>query len=121
MTIHIITQKKNGEKVKGYDTTYHRLFWEKPAATITKWNGIMGSQNNVHPGKFWKNDENGEPLYTNPRVLTIYELLIVSSLPTDWDIPDWANDQLIRFVIGEGVPPLMVKKIIEPVMAHERS
>lgn len=112
-------KKKNGEKVKGYDTTYHRLFWEKPAATITKWNGIMGSQNNVHPGKFWKNDENGEPLYTNPRVLTIYELLIVSSLPTDWDIPDWANDQLIRFVIGEGVPPLMVKKIIEPVMAHE--
>ena len=114
-------KKKNGEKVKGYDTTYHRLFWEKPAATITKWNGIMGSQNNVHPGRFWKNDENGEPLYTNPRVLTIYELLIVSSLPTDWDIPDWANDQLIRFVIGEGVPPLMVKKIIEPVMAHERS
>ena len=114
-------KKKNGEKVKGYDTTYHRLFWEKPAATITKWNGIMGSQNNVHPGKFWKNDENGDPLYTNPRVLTIYELLVVSSLPTDWDIPDWANDQLIRFVIGEGVPPLMVKKIIEPVMAHERS
>ena len=81
----------------------------------------MGSQNNVHPGRLWKYDEKGEPLYTNPRVLTIYELLVVSSLPTDWDIPDWANDQLIRFVIGEGVPPLMVKSIIEPVMVHERS
>lgn len=110
----------NGDKVKGYDTTYHRLFWEKPSATITKWNGIMGSQNNVHPGCFWKNDENGDPMYTNPRVLTIYELLVVSSLPTDWDIPDWASNQLIRFAIGEGVPPLMVKKIIEPVMAFER-
>ena len=114
-------KKTNGERVKGYDTTYHRLFWDKPAATITKWNGIMGSQNNVHPGREWKRDEDGDMMYTNPRVLTIYELLVVSSLPTDWDIPDWANNQLIRFVIGEGVPPLMVKKIIEPVMVYERS
>lgn len=112
-------KKKDGNRVKGYDTTYHRLFWDKPSATITKWNGIMGSQNNVHPGRFWKNDENGDPMYTNPRVLTIYELLIVSSLPTDWDIPDWADNQLIRFVIGEGVPPLMVKKIIKKVMDYE--
>lgn len=114
-------KKKDGERVKGYDTTYHRLFWNKPAATITKWNGIMGSQNNVHPGREWRTDENGDMMYTNPRVLTIYELLIVSTLPTDWDIPDWANNQLIRFVIGEGVPPLMVKKIIKPVMEYERS
>nr|WP_296103866.1 DNA cytosine methyltransferase [uncultured Mediterraneibacter sp.] len=112
-------KKKDGNRVKGYDTTYHRLFWDKPSATITKWNGIMGSQNNVHPGRFWKNDENGDPMYTNPRVLTIYELLVVSSLPTDWDIPDWADNQLIRFVIGEGVPPLMVKKIIKQVMNYE--
>ena len=62
-----------------------------------------------------------DKLYTNPRVLTIYELLIVSSLPVDWNIPEWANDQLIRFVIGEGIPPLMVKKIIQQVMEYERS
>jgi DNA (cytosine-5)-methyltransferase 1 len=109
-------KKTNGERVKGYDTTYHRLFWDKPAATVTMWNGILGSQNNVHPGRLWKIDEKGEKLYTNPRVLTIYELLIVSSLPIDWNIPDWANEQLIRFVIGEGIPPLMVKKIVEPIL-----
>ena len=112
-------KKKDGQRVKGYDTTYHRLFWDKPAATITKWNGLMGSQNNVHPGRPWKHDANGDMMYTNPRVLTIYELLVVSSLPPDWNIPDWANNQLIRFVIGEGVPPLMVKKIIQPVMEYE--
>lgn len=67
-------KKKDGNRVKGYDTTYHRLFWDKPAATITKWNGIMGSQNNVHPGRFWKNDENGDPMYTNPRVLNMIRL-----------------------------------------------
>ncbi|MBR0503251.1 MAG: DNA cytosine methyltransferase [Paludibacteraceae bacterium] len=109
-------KKTNGERVRGYDTTYHRLFWDKPAATVTMWNGILGSQNNVHPGRFWKKDNNGDCLYTNPRVLTIYELMVVSSLPLDWNIPDWANDQLIRFVIGEGIPPLMVKKIIEQIM-----
>jgi DNA (cytosine-5)-methyltransferase 1 len=80
------------------------------------WNGIMGSQNNVHPGRIWKLNELGEVLYNNPRVLTIYELMVVSSLPLDWNIPEWANEQLIRFVIGEGIPPLMVKKIIEPII-----
>lgn len=113
-------KKKNGDRVKGYDTTYHRLFWDKPAATITMWNGILGSQNNVHPGRVWKTLKNGEVLYDNPRVLTIYELLVASSLPTNWNIPDWAGEQLVRFVIGEGVPPMMVKKILEPVVEFEK-
>lgn len=105
-------RKKTGEKIKGYDTTYHRMFWNKPSSTITRYNGIIGSQNNVHPGRPWKRDKNGDMMYTNPRVLTIYELLIVSSLPTDWNIPDWASQGLIRHVIGEGIPPLLVKKIV---------
>ena len=108
-------RKSNGEKVKGYDTTYHRMFWDKPAPTVTMYNGIMGSQNNVHPGKFWKKDSKGNKMYTNPRVLSIYELLIVSSLPLNWNIPDWAPDILIRHCIGEGIPPLMVKKIFKQI------
>lgn len=111
-------KKTNGDRVKGYDTTYHRLFWDKPAATITMWNGILGSQNNVHPGRLWKLNEKGEAMYTNPRVLTIYELMVASSLPTDWNIPEWANEQLVRFVIGEGIPPLMVKKILMPIVGR---
>lgn len=114
-------KKKNGEKVKGYDTTYHRMFWTKPAPTVTMYNGIMGSQNNVHPGRHWKKDENGNMMYTNPRVLTIYELLIVSSLPLDWDIPDWAPDILIRHSIGEGIPPLLVKKIFMSILKEENN
>lgn len=108
-------KKANGDRIKGFDTTYHRLYWEKPAATITKYNGSIGSQNNVHPGRPWKEDENGDMMYTNPRVLTIYELLKVSTLPEDWNIPDWAKDELIRHVIGEGIPPLMIKKIVNQI------
>lgn len=108
-------KKADGSRVKGYDTTYHRMFWDKPGTTITTYNFRMGSQNNVHPGRPWKEDNNGEMMYTNPRVLTVYELLIVSSLPLDWNIPSWASDNLIRTVIGEGIPPLMIKKIIEQI------
>lgn len=108
-------RKKDGTKVRGYDTTYHRMFWNKPSSTITRYNGIIGSQNNVHPGRPWKKDEDGNMMYTNPRVLTIYELMIVSSLPTDWNIPDWASNGLIRHVIGEGIPPLLVKKIVNNI------
>ena len=104
-------KRGDGKKIKGFDTTYHRMYWGKPAATVTRYNGSIGSQNNVHPGRFWKEDENGDKMYTNPRVLTIYELMKVSSLPSDWNIPNWAKDELIRHVIGEGVPPLLIKKI----------
>lgn len=108
-------KKIDGTKVRGYDTAYHRMFWDKPGSTITTYNFRIGSQNNVHPGKPWKSDDNGDMMYTNPRVLTIYELMIVSSLPTDWDIPEWATDNLIRTVIGEGIPPLLIKKLLQQI------
>ena len=106
-------RNKDGSRIKGYDTTYHRMFWDKPAPTITRHNSVIGSQNNVHPGRPWKKDADGNMMYTNPRVLSIYELMVASSLPTDWDIPDWASHELIRQVIGEGIPPLLIKKIVE--------
>lgn len=108
-------KKSNGDRIKGFDTTYHRMYWEKQAPTVTRYNGVVGSQNNVHPGRPWKKDANGDMMYTNPRVLTIYELLKVSSLPDDWDIPEWASEDLIRHVIGEGIPPLLIKKIVESI------
>ena len=114
-------RKANGEKIKGYDTTYHRMFWTKPSSTITRYNGIIGSQNNVHPGRVWKKDKNGNMMYTNPRVLSIYELLVVSSLPLDWNIPDWASESLIRHVIGEGIPPLLVKKLVSYMIEGEKN
>ena len=84
--------------------------------TITMYNRTIGSQNNVHPGRFIGDDEKGNPLYSDARVLTIYELLIVFSLPKNWDIPEWASDHFIRAVIGEGVPPLLTKRIMQELV-----
>lgn len=101
-------KKKDGTMVGGAPRTYMRMDWTKPAPTITSYNHTISSFQNVHPGRF--DEDTG--LYTEPRVLTIFEMMRVMSLPDTWDIPDWASQSLIRTVIGEGVPPLAVKKII---------
>ncbi|MEE1304390.1 MAG: DNA cytosine methyltransferase [Agathobacter sp.] len=104
-------QKPDGTRISAHENQYRRHSWEKPCRTITQNNGVVSSLCCVHPGKEYTS-ANGEKLYSDPRVLTIYELLLVSSLPVDWPIPLWAKDTLIRKVIGEGIPPLMVKKIM---------
>ncbi|MCW6107831.1 DNA cytosine methyltransferase [Clostridium sporogenes] len=111
-------KKNNGERILGHNNTYRRQWWDKPAYTITTYNGAICSYDNVHPGNPIGMDENGDTIYSNPRVLTIFELLIVMSLPIDWNIPDWAEESLIRHSIGEGIPPLLVKKIFNELIKN---
>lgn len=100
-------KRVDGKRVSGYNTTYKRMKWDEPAPTITMCNGAISSQCNVHPGR-----KLADGTYSDARVLTIAELLKLSTLPLDWNIPAWANDNLIRNVIGEGIPPLLIKKIV---------
>ena len=79
------------------------------------YNRTIGSQNNVHPGRYIGMDKKKNKLYSDARVLTIYELMLVTSLPRNWDIPKWASDHFVRQVIGEGIPPLLVKKIMQEI------
>lgn len=100
-------KKDDGTKIKGFATTYKRMYWDKPAPTVTLCNGAISSQNNVHPGR---------PLpdgtYSDARALTLLELFRIMGLPDDWNVPDWASDNLIRKVIGEGIPPRFIEAII---------
>ena len=107
--IHFPT-KENGERIKSYNTTYRRINWDEPAPTITMRNDAISSQLNVHPGRKLSNG-----LYSDARVLTPLELMLLSSLPADWDIPDDTNELLIRKCIGECIPPLLIKKIVEQI------
>ena len=103
-----------GRRIKGAPRTYMRMDWNKPATTVLQNNGVISTFSTVHPGRLiHESVEESDRIYSDARVLTIYELLIVSSLPLDWDIPEWANETLIRSVIGEGIPPLLIKKIVE--------
>ena len=112
-------KKDNGERVNGHYNTYRRYDWNKPCRTITQNNGVISSLCCVHPGRPYKTKD-GETLYSEPRCLTLLELFIVSSLPRDWNVPDWADEQLIRKVIGEGIPPMLVKNIMKELIDNYR-
>jgi DNA (cytosine-5)-methyltransferase 1 len=107
-------QKADGTPVKAHHNHYRRMKWDMPSRTITQNNGVISSLCCVHPGR--KYVSGGMELYSDARVLSVYELLIVTSLPEDWPIPDWADETFIRNVIGEGIPPLLIKKIMEELM-----
>lgn len=102
--------KKDGRKIKGFATTYKRIEWDKPAPTVTMANGSISSQNNVHPGRKLKDGS-----YSDARVLTILEVLRVMGLPDNWSPPEGISDNILRHVIGEAVPPFMMKKIFEGI------
>lgn len=104
--------KENGDPVKGYHNTYKRQNWDTAAYTVTMDNRKISSQNNVHPGREYTSDT-GEVLYSDPRTLTLYELMIIMSLPKNWPVPKSTSEAFLRRIIGEGIPPLFVKKVFE--------
>lgn len=108
--------KENGSPVKGYRNTYKRQNWDTPAYTVTMDNRKISSQNNVHPGRYIGPDENGDPIYSDARTLTLYELMLVMSLPSNWPVPEKTSEAFLRRIIGEGIPPLFVKKVFENLL-----
>lgn len=109
--------KEDGSFVKGYHNTYSRQRWDTPAFTVTMDNRKISSQGNVHPGRLIGKDENGEDIYSDPRTLTLYELMRVMSLPDNWPLPADTNEAFVRRIIGEGIPPLFIKKLFRNIPA----
>ena len=58
-------------------------------------------------------DQNGDDLYSDARTLTLYELMLIMSLPADWPVPEKTSEAFLRRIIGEGIPPLFVKKCLK--------
>lgn len=103
-------KKADGSKIRGYESSYRRIKWDEPAPTITIRNDCIASQRNVHPGR-----QNEDGTYSDARVLTPLELMLLNSLPDNWNIPDNTPEILIRQVIGESIPPLMIKKLVNEI------
>jgi len=116
--------QKDGRRISGFLTTYKRMSWNKPAPTVTMANGSISSQNNVHPGYpiAWNKTQ------TDPRVLSIRELLCISGLPEDcFDSNKYViknedgtfkyipSFNFVRKIIGEMFPPKMSKAIISNI------
>ena len=39
----------------------------------------------------------------------------VLSLPENWDLPNDYNETLVRGLIGEGVPPMLMKNVLKGI------
>ena len=103
-------KKENGEPIKGFHNTYKRMKWNEPCPARAMNNGNIGGHNNVHPGRPLPNGTQSDA-----RVLTLRELFIVSSLPADWNLPEWCSDNFIRTIIGEAIPPRFSENIIKNI------
>lgn len=103
-------KKEDGSRIKGFHNTYKRMSWDAPAPARTMNNGNIGSHNNVHPGRLLP-----DGTYSDARVLTLRELFIVSSLPSEWKIPNDCTDNFIRQVIGEAIPPRLSYNIVKEI------
>ena len=103
--------KDDGTPVRGFRNTYKRQDWDIPAYTVTMDNRKISSQNNVHPGRYLGIDSNGDVLYSDPRALTIYELMKIMSIPDNWPLPPKTEPAFLRSIIGEGIPSLFTKKV----------
>ena len=106
-------KKENGDRIKGFHNTFKRMVWDQPAHARTTYSASISSHNNVHPGRPLK-----DGTYSDARVLTLLETFIVSSLPEDIEFPADISNSMIYTLIGEAIPPLMLKKIIEPIMGQ---
>ncbi len=105
--------KKDGTKTKGFNNTYKRQHWDKPAFTITMYTSRIGSQQNGHPGYPIIDSEDEETrIWSDPRTMTIFEIMRLTSLPDDWNMPLDTSHNLVREVLGEGVPPRLLEKAL---------
>jgi DNA (cytosine-5)-methyltransferase 1 len=91
---------KNGMTVKGYRTTYKRIWWDKPSPAITTCFSSISSQNNVHP--------------ESTRALTIREAMRIQTFPDNFNFRGSHRD--IRVQIGNAVPPKLGFEIAKQLL-----
>lgn len=102
-------KKDNGERIKGFHNTYKRMEWDKPAPARTTYSGSISSHNNIHPGRL-----QSDGTYSDPRVLSLLETFIVSSINEDIEFPRGSSETYIRTIIGEAIPPKLLSAICFP-------
>lgn len=109
-------KKANGERIKGFESSYRRIKWDEPSPSITIRNDAISSQRNVHPGV-----KLSDGTYSDSRVLTTLELMLLMSLPSDWHLPVNTPEILIRQCIGEAIPPKLISNLFETLAFEEES
>ncbi|MAL64076.1 MAG: DNA (cytosine-5-)-methyltransferase [Rhizobiales bacterium] len=103
----------DGKLISAFNTTYARMSWDKPCPTVTTHNRTISSHINVHPGRKIKTKTG--IIYSDPRVLSMYELMLVMTIRSSWRLSSTDNTPFLRSVIGEGVPPEFVRQCFKSI------
>lgn len=88
---------------KHYSGAYGRLYWDKPARTITRWVFHPGSGRFFHP--------------TQNRTITIREAARLQSYPDNFHFLGSYTDMASQ--IGESVPPLLGKVLAASILQNQ--
>lgn len=116
--------KKSGKVrlIKGFRSSYRRMWWDRPGGTLTMNSGVISSDLKGHP------EQN--------RVLSLREILRLSTLDHQqwkksydfsgvalgkWDESQSFSARLVREVIGESIPPLAMKCMVDHLLRLEAS
>ena len=96
----------NRRLIRGYDSAYRRMEWDRPAATITQNFIYEASDKKVHPSQ--------------TRVLSLYEAMVLQTI-ADYDYSMTINGKQISKtqcaeVIGESVPPKIIELICRNIL-----
>ena len=122
-TLPVPQLSQNGQKrlIKGFKTSYRRMWWDRPAGTLTMNSGVISSDLKGHPQQ--------------NRVLSLREIMRLSTLDFNewgkeydfsgiqlgkWDDTGSFSPRLVREVIGESIPPLAMKCIVEHLLVCEK-
>jgi len=106
--------------IRGFRTSYRRMWWDRPAGTLTMNSGVISSDLKGHP------EQN--------RVLSLREIMRLATLDSEhwskcydfggvplgkWNANDTFSPRLVREVIGESIPPIAMKKMIRHLIDLE--
>ena len=103
-----VVDKKTGERriIKGFDTAYRRMEWDKPASTLTQKMHAIASDKKIHPSQ--------------DRALSLFEAMIIQTINEynyRFEIEGKpVSRNMICQVIGESVPPKLIELLCTNIL-----
>lgn len=104
-----VVDEETGERrvIKGFDTAYRRMEWDKPSPTLTQKMHAVASDKKIHPSQ--------------NRALSLYEAMIIQTIAEykysfTVDGKDVSRNTICQ-VIGESVPPKIIETICKHILA----
>lgn len=93
------------DKKHAYVSMYGRMFWDKPAQTLTSGFGSMGQGRYVHP--------------TKRRLITPHEAARIQGIPDFFDFSSVSTISALREMIANAVPPQFMAMLVQTLVTDK--